>query len=156
MQVLVHSDRHFVGGEDLTERVREVIEGRLGRFEGRITRVEAHLQDLNGGKPGERETPQKLRCLMEARLGGLKPIAVSHEAPVLIEAINAAADKLARAIAHALGKRQDRAGRAAQRRAPEQDAGSGAVLPPDSRAHDDVASIETLQALERAEADRRR
>lgn len=127
MQVLVNSDHH-VGG-DLTERVQGVIEGRLDRFAGRITRVEVHLSDLNGSKLGERDK----RCLMEARIGGMKPIAVSHEAPTLTEAIHAAADKLERAIAHILGKMQVTEGRS----------------PPEGQ----VASIEALQEIERTEAD---
>ncbi len=129
MQVLVNSDHHIVGGEDLTERVQGVVEGRLDRFEGRITRVEVHLNDLNGSKLGERDK----RCMMEARIGGLKPIAVSHEAPTLTEAIHAAADKLERAIEHALGKLQDTTGR----------------TPPEAQ----IASVEALQELERTEAD---
>jgi ribosome-associated translation inhibitor RaiA len=127
MQVLVNSDHH-VGG-DLTERVQGVVEGRLDRFAGRITRVEVHLSDLNGSKLGERDK----RCLMEARIGGMKPIAVSHEAPTLTEAIHAAADKLERAIAHILGKMQVTEGRS----------------PPEGQ----VASIEALQEIERTEAD---
>jgi ribosome-associated translation inhibitor RaiA len=127
MQVLVNSDHH-VGG-DLTERVQGVVVGRLDRFAGRITRVEVHLSDLNGSKLGERDK----RCLMEARIGGMKPIAVSHEAPTLTEAIHAAADKLERAIAHILGRMQVTQGRS----------------PPE----DQVASIEALQEIERTEAD---
>lgn len=129
MQVLVNSDHHIVGDEELTGRVQGVVEGRLDRFEGRITRVEVHLNDLNGSKLGERDK----RAMMEARIGGLKPIAVSHEAPTLTEAIHAAADKLERAIEHALGKLQDTTGRA----------------PPEAQ----IASVEALQELERTEAD---
>ena len=128
MQVLVNSDHHIVGGEDLTERVRGVVEGKLERFDGRITRVEVHLNDLNGSKLGERDK----RCMMEVRVGGMKPIAVSHEAPTLTEAIHVAADKLERAVAHALGRLQDIEGRS----------------PPE----DQVASVEALQELERAQA----
>jgi len=128
MQVLVNSDHHIVGGEDLTERVQGVVEGRLERFQARITRVEVHLNDLNGNKLGERDK----RCMMEARVGGMKPIAVSHEAPTLTEAIHMAADKLERAIEHTLGKLDDTVGR----------------VPPETQ----VASIEALQELERAEA----
>jgi hypothetical protein len=131
MQVLVNSNHHIVGGEDLIDRVRGVVEGRLEQFAGRITRVEVHLNDLNGGKPGERDK----RCMMEARVGGMKPIAVSHEAPTLTEAIHVAAGKLERALAHSLGKLQETAGRA----------------PP----ADQVVSVEALQALERTEADHR-
>ncbi|HEX5458457.1 MAG TPA: HPF/RaiA family ribosome-associated protein [Steroidobacteraceae bacterium] len=129
MQVLVNSDHHIVGGEDLTERVQGVVEGRLDRFAGRITRVEVHLNDLNGSKLGERDK----RCMMEARIGGMKPIAVSHEAPTVTEAIHVAADKLERAIAHTLGKMEATEGRS----------------PPQSQ----VASIEALQEIERTEAD---
>lgn len=131
MQVLVNSDHHIVAGEDLTERVRGVVEGRLERFEGRITRVEVHLSDLNSQKLGERDR----RCIMEARVGGLKPIAVSHEAQTLTEAIHAAADKLKRAVERALGRFEDMPGRA----------------PPEAQ----VANVEALQELERAEAHHR-
>lgn len=129
MQVLVNSDHHIVADEDLTGRVQGVVEGRLERFAGRITRVEVHLNDLNGSKLGERDK----RAMMEARIGGLKPIAVSHEAPTLTEAIHAAADKLERAIANALGKLEDTHGRS----------------PPEAQ----IASVEALQQLERTEAD---
>jgi|SRR5215469_9677195 len=121
MQVLVNS-----GGEDLTERVQGVVEGRLERFQGRITRVEVHLSDLNSLKLGERDK----RCTMEARIGGMRPIAVTHEAPTLTEAIHTAADKLERAIADALGRLDDMRGR----------------TPPEAQ----VASVEALQELERA------
>jgi len=131
MQVLVNSDHHIVGGADLTERVQGVVEGRLERFAGRITRVEVHLNDLNSGKVGERDK----RCLMEARVGGMKPIAVSHEAATVTEALHAAADKLERALDHTLGRLQERAGR----------------MPSEEQ----VASIEALQQLERTEADHR-
>ena len=129
MQVLVNSDHHIVADGDLTGRVQGVVEGRLERFTGRITRVEVHLNDLNGNRLGERDK----RAMMEARIGGLRPIAVSHEAPTLTEAIHAAADKLERAIEHALGKLQDTQGR----------------TPPEAQ----VASVEALQELERTEAD---
>ena len=129
MQVLVNSDHHIVGDEELTGRVQGVVEGRLERFAGRITRVEVHLNDLNSGKLGERDK----RAMMEARIGGLKPIAVSHEARTLTEAIHGAADKLERAIANALGKLEDKNGRS----------------PPEGQ----IASVEALQELERTEAD---
>jgi ribosome-associated translation inhibitor RaiA len=138
MQVLVNSDHHIVGGEDLTERVRGVVEGRLDRFDGRITRVEVHLHDLNSRTRGVRAAllgERDKRCLMEARVGGLKPIAVSHEAPTITEAIHVAADKLERALEHAFGKLAEMAGR----------------MPPEGQ----IASIEALQELERTEADHR-
>jgi len=125
MQVLINSDHHM----DLTARVQGVVEGRLERFEGRITRVEVHLRDLNSQKLGERDK----RCTMQARLGGMRPITVSHEASTLTEAIHAAADKLERAVEHALGRLQDMPGR----------------TPPEAR----VVAVEALRELGRTEAD---
>jgi ribosome-associated translation inhibitor RaiA len=94
MEVLVNS----AGGGDPTDRVQGMIEGRLERFEGSITRVEVHLYDSNSSKFNQRDK----RCTMEARLGGTRVIAVSHEAPTLTEAIHVAANKLERAVQLAL------------------------------------------------------
>jgi ribosome-associated translation inhibitor RaiA len=100
MQVLVNSDHHITGSESVTQRVESIVHDALDRFGERITRVEVHLNDVNGAKPGDRDK----RCLMEARLSGLKPIAVSHRAPTLREAMEAAADKLERAVDRMLGR----------------------------------------------------
>ncbi|HEY1892784.1 MAG TPA: HPF/RaiA family ribosome-associated protein [Steroidobacteraceae bacterium] len=127
MQVLVSSG---AGSEAVTERVQGVVTGRLERFEERITRIEVHLSDRNSHRRGERDK----HCLMEARIGGMKPIAVSHEAPTLTEAIHVAADKLERAVDHALGRLADIPGRS----------------PPEAQ----VASIEALRELERTETER--
>jgi ribosome-associated translation inhibitor RaiA len=107
MQILINSDHHITGDEILTERVEALVEDSLGRFGERITRVEVHLNDVNGDKLGDRDK----RCMMEARLGGLKPIAVSHQAGTLQEAMDAAAEKLERAIERTLGRLADSEGR---------------------------------------------
>jgi ribosome-associated translation inhibitor RaiA len=127
MQILVNSDNHIKGGDSATEQVESIIQAAVERFESRITRVEVHLSDTNGPKHGEREK----RTVIEARVGGLRPVAVSHEAPTLIEALEGAADKLQRALEHALGRL-------------EATAGGG---PPEQN----IASVETLEALEKAE-----
>lgn len=103
MQVLVNSDNHIVGSESVTQRVETIVEGTLQRFENRITRVEVHLNDVNSDKPGKDDK----RCMMEARIGGLKPIAVTAHAATLVDAIDAAAEKLERAIEHTLGRIAD-------------------------------------------------
>lgn len=100
MQVLVNSDHHILGSEPVTERVESIVMDAVGRFADRITRVEVHLNDVNGAKHGERDK----RCMMEARVGGVAPIAVHHQAPTLREAIDGAAEKLERALEHALGR----------------------------------------------------
>ena len=106
MQILVHSDRNLVGGESLRDSVESIVHSELDRFANRITRVEVHVSDSNGPKHGAREK----HCVMEAHIGGVRPIAVTNEASTAATAIEGAAQKLARAIEHALGRMRDARG----------------------------------------------
>jgi ribosome-associated translation inhibitor RaiA len=100
MQVLVNSDHHIHGGESVNDRVQWIVEAELERFADRITRVEVFLSDAAGGKHGAKDK----RCVMEARLAGIAPVAASSEAPTVLQAIEGAASKLQRALGHAVGK----------------------------------------------------
>lgn len=106
MQVLVNSDHNIQGSESVTDRVESIVADAVDRFAERITRVEVHLSDVNADKGGERDK----RCVMEARLGGMAPIVVHHQAPTMREAIDGAADKLERALEHAIGRLAETAG----------------------------------------------
>src|SRR5215213_9758260 len=107
MHVEVHTDNHIEGGEELSRQVESEVEGTLGRFGEQIIRVIVQLNDVNGHKSGDRDK----RCLMEARIAGHQPVAVSHEAGSLDEAIDAAADKLERSLDHIFGKLDHKKGR---------------------------------------------
>src|SRR5687767_680818 len=110
MLVQVETDSHIEGREKLIEHVEGVIRDAVDRYEDQVTHVEAHLGDVNsGGKSGADD----MRCMLEARVAGLKNIAVKHQAESLHLAIEGAADKLTKALESALGKLQDR-----QRRRP--------------------------------------
>jgi ribosome-associated translation inhibitor RaiA len=61
------------------------------------------LTDESGSKSGKNDK----RCMMEARLEGRQPIAVTDEAATLDLAVDGAADKLARLIEHTLGRLHD-------------------------------------------------
>lgn len=100
MQVLTNTDNSVHGDERLAATVESMVSAALERFAAQITRVEVHLSDENGGKSGGDDK----RCVMEARLEGRPPTAVSHKAAVVDEAIQGAADKLARALASRLGR----------------------------------------------------
>jgi hypothetical protein len=100
MQIQVNTDNHITGREDVVRLVHSCVEGAVGRFAEQITRIEAHLSDENSHKSG---TDDK-RCLLEARLAGLKPIAVSHHAPTIELAVTEAAGKLERSIESVLGR----------------------------------------------------
>ncbi len=103
MNVQVNTDNNITGSDELNSQVAGCVESALGRFSDRITRVEVHLNDVNGNKAGDDDH----RCMMEARLGGLQPIAVTHQAATLDEALDGAAKKLQRSIDSTLGKLSD-------------------------------------------------
>jgi signal transduction histidine kinase len=100
MQILVNADNHIVVHEALAQQVEGTVHGALDRFADQVTRVEVHLHDVNSIKAGQNDK----RCMMEARLGGLKPIVVTAHAGTLGEAVDAAAGKLQRAIGSTLGR----------------------------------------------------
>jgi ribosome-associated translation inhibitor RaiA len=100
MQIQINSDHHITGSPELAGHVQALVRDALDRYSDRITRVEVHLNDLNSIKGGSHDK----RCLMEARLGGLGPVAVNHEAENLDLAINGALEKLEHALEHKLGK----------------------------------------------------
>ena len=103
MQIQVNTDSNIEGREKLADHVKGVVEGAMSRFRERITRVEVHLSDENGLKSGQDDK----RCMMEARLEGRQPAAVTHHAATLNQAINGAADKLQRSIESTLGRLHD-------------------------------------------------
>ncbi|MFO0951987.1 MAG: HPF/RaiA family ribosome-associated protein [Isosphaeraceae bacterium] len=107
MQVQVHTDNHVKGGSELFGFVETEVRGTLSRFGEQITRVEVHLNDLNGHKTG----PHEKRCLMEARIAGHQPVAVHHEADTLDAAVSGAVDKLEKSLDHLFGKLGHRKGR---------------------------------------------
>ena len=67
---------------------RGTVETALGRDSDHITRVEVHLTDEDGHKSGQNDKC----CVMEARLEGRQPIAVSDRSETLEQAVNGAAD----------------------------------------------------------------
>ncbi|VVP78398.1 hypothetical protein PS925_00241 [Pseudomonas fluorescens] len=100
MQIQVNSDNHIQSSQRLEEWVRTTIESTLERYEEDLTRVEVHLADENGDKPG----PHDMRCQLEARPKGHQPISVTHRADSLEQAIDGAAEKLEHALEHLFGK----------------------------------------------------
>jgi hypothetical protein len=99
MQIQINTDRNVHGREKLAAEVRLVVESALSRFSDRITRVEVHLSDEsslhNSGQADK-------RCMMEARLAGRQPTAVTHNAATVELAVDGAAERLKRAVASTL------------------------------------------------------
>jgi ribosome-associated translation inhibitor RaiA len=104
IDVLLNTDSSIEGNESLTAEVEAAVNSALARFSSQMTRVEVHLSDQNAGKSGSDDK----RCMIEARLEGLQPIAVTATSDNLSQAIDGATDKLKRSIESTLGRLRDR------------------------------------------------
>ena len=100
MQIQINHDNHVRLGADVEQRFAGIIRDSLDRFADRITRIEMHITDENGGKHGDADK----RCMLEARLANLQPLAVTHLAATHQLAFDGALEKLEHAIRHLLGK----------------------------------------------------
>jgi len=104
MQIQFNTDHNIEGRETLAAQVRGVVESALSRISDHITRVEVHLSDESSHKIGEKSSQNGKRCMMEARLEGHQPIAVTHQAATVDQAVAGAAAKLTRLIESTLGR----------------------------------------------------
>jgi ribosome-associated translation inhibitor RaiA len=100
LQVLVNTDANISGNEALEARVTAAVVSAVSSFTAQLTRIEVHLSDENGPKAGEGD----IRCMMEAHLEGHQPLAVTEHATTVDEAVDAAAEALAKVIEHTLGR----------------------------------------------------
>ena len=100
MQIQFNTDHNIPGTEKLADRVRTVVEASLGRYADRITRVEIHVSDENGDKSGQYDK----RCMLEARLAGRQPTAVTHHAATVDLAVDGAVEKLMRSLDSTLSR----------------------------------------------------
>ncbi|MDD2321772.1 MAG: HPF/RaiA family ribosome-associated protein, partial [Geobacteraceae bacterium] len=106
MKIQINTDSNIEGNEALAAHVRSTVAGVLDRISDTITRVEVHLSDESSQKKSQNDK----RCVMEARLEGRQPVAVSDQAATLDQAVAGAADKLARLIEHTFGRLRDQEG----------------------------------------------
>ncbi len=103
MQIEINTDRNINGSDVLIGHIKGIIQDALIHFSGRITRVEVHLSDANGAKAGQYDK----HCMIEARLEGRQPTAVTHVAATLDQAVKGAAGKLKRSLESTFGRLQD-------------------------------------------------
>ncbi len=105
MIIDISSDSSMDTSSDLHEYIKSTVEKEYSRFVDDITRVEVHLSDENGPK-GSDSFGDK-RCMIEVRLRGMQPLAVTNHAENIHKAIIGACEKSTRAIDSALGKKRE-------------------------------------------------
>ena len=99
MFVQISTDNQIVSDAEANARLENKVRSKLRRFESRLSDVEVHVSDVNHSKGGIDK-----RVSLEARVNGHPPVAVHAEAGRIEAAVGLAADKVVRALDHAIGK----------------------------------------------------
>lgn len=100
MQIQVNTDNNIEGSARMSTYFTETLQDALTRFEDLISSVQVHLSDENAHKEGGNDK----RCLLEARVKGMKPVVVSHTAENIDFAFSGAIDKLTKSLDSTIGK----------------------------------------------------
>lgn len=90
MTIQFNADNNLTIHEEFRDKLKDLLTDELSRFSENITRLKVHLSDENGHKQGQNDK----KCLLEARVEGRPPIAVTAEANNYELAVDAAVEKL--------------------------------------------------------------
>ncbi len=103
MEIQVNTDHNTEGHERLVSHVEDTVFSALSHLSPHVTRVEVHISDENGDKTGHHDK----RCMMEARIKGRRPNAVTCEAETLEQAVVGATEKLKSSLTSTLERIHD-------------------------------------------------
>ncbi|MDZ7632844.1 MAG: HPF/RaiA family ribosome-associated protein [Gemmatimonadaceae bacterium] len=96
MQIQINTDNQLSSDEALRVQAEAILTHSLERFSDRITRAEVHLSDENSAaKSGSTDK----RCVLEVRIVGRQPIAVTNGADTVEKALAGAARKMRTTLA---------------------------------------------------------
>lgn len=100
MHIQVNTDSNIHGDQRLEEVAVQIVTQGLANLAPRLTRVEVHLNDVNAAKSG----PDDIRCMIEARPEGMRPLSVTHNDSAVEPALRGAARKLKALLDTEFGK----------------------------------------------------
>ncbi|MCX2453852.1 HPF/RaiA family ribosome-associated protein [Pedobacter sp. PLR] len=100
MTIQLNTDKNLTIHQEYEEKIKNEINKGLAKFDDLITRMEVHLSDENGSKEGIDDK----RCLLEARISGREPIAVSSLGNSYDLALHGAITKLKNKLETIAGK----------------------------------------------------
>lgn len=103
MKIQFNTDKTITGNERDQSYFTSMIADGLKNYESHITRIESHLSDENEKKDGQKD----MRCLLEARIKGKPPVAVSCQANTIELAVSGAVDKLTALLKTTIGRMQN-------------------------------------------------
>ncbi|MDP4033323.1 MAG: HPF/RaiA family ribosome-associated protein [Pseudorhodobacter sp.] len=100
MQFQINTDHNIQGDIRVAEVAEQIVTAALAPLIGRLSRIEVHLTDVNAQKGGADD----IRCVVEARPEGLKPLAVTHHDANVEAALKGGARKLRTLLDREFGK----------------------------------------------------
>lgn len=103
MNIELRTDKNIQNSDRLIAYVSAELNQEFQRHSERITHFSVHLSDENGAKGGEED----IRCMIEARPAGIKPVVVNHRGHNIATAIHGAIDRLKRSIEHVIEKKDN-------------------------------------------------
>lgn len=103
MIVQFNTDKTIDGDKKHQNYFTSQIDEELDKYKSQITRIEVHLSDENGKKEGMND----IKCVLEARLEGRSPIAVTQQADTVELAVSGAIDKLKNSLETIVGRIQN-------------------------------------------------
>ncbi len=103
MKIQINTDKNLSVNEEYGNQLEALLTEKLSRFDEHLTRLEIHLSDENGNK----EALEDKKCLLEARMKGKQPIAVSALGNTYDQAVNGAIDKVKASLDTIIGRLQN-------------------------------------------------
>jgi len=100
MIIQINTDNNITGSDKHSAYLDASISETLIRYSDKISRLEVHLSDENSHKSGLNDK----RCMLEARIEGMQPIAVTNQAGTTEQAVKGALDKLLASLKSVFGK----------------------------------------------------
>jgi len=100
MQIQFNTDKNVTVSEGLITSSTSLVSEKLSKYSHQITRVEVHFSDEDGRKEGFNDK----RCVVEARLAGMKPVAVTSQANTHEQALSGAIEKLKTSLERITGR----------------------------------------------------
>jgi ribosomal subunit interface protein len=100
MTIQINAGKNLSVHEEYSNELEALLTEELTRYTEHITRLEVHLSDENGNK----ESQDDKKCLLEARMEGRQPIAVSASGDTYDQAVDSAIDKLKASLDTIIGK----------------------------------------------------
>ena len=103
MNIEIRTDKNIQNSERLITYVREELNQEFQRHSERITQFSVHLSDENGDKGGDDD----IRCMVEAKAAGVKPIVATHKAKNIDLALHGAIERVKRSLEHVFEKKEN-------------------------------------------------